>query len=186
MLTRDELLVEEEAAVAVGGTGPAARATYRLSADGETEFLRLTRDALWQVHPYEPSRLLAGLSFWWALSRAEVLDALAARRAQLEARISGTRYAADDVRNSAGTPEHVVEHFHLHEATLRGELAWVDEVTERVRGGAYDFAGEEPRFRPRAGDVDRDDPGAGAGGAPLGGWRVTSPSGGASGAVRGR
>ncbi len=147
-LTRDGLLVEGQAPIAVGGTGPGARVTYRLTDDGESEFLLLTRTALWQLHPYEPSWLLAGLSFWWALSRQEVTDALDARRGQLQARLSETRYKAQDLRQARGKPEHVVEHFLVHEAHLAGELAWVDQVLERIAGGAYGFAGEEWRWGP--------------------------------------
>ena len=143
-LTRDGLLLEEEAEVAVGGTGPAARATYRLTPDGETEFLRLEREALWQLHPGEPGWLLAGLSFWFALSRQEVLDALTARRAQLESRLAGAPYLADDIRGS-DKPPHVVEYVHIMVAGLRAELAWVDAAAGRIREGAYGFAGEDRR-----------------------------------------
>ena len=140
-LTRDGLLTEAEAPIAVGGTGPAARATYALTADGETEFYRLLRDALWTLYPSEPARLLAGLSFWWALSRQEVLDALEGRRAQLQARLAATPYQAADIKSSS-TPDHVVEHVLLFEAHLRAELVWVDEVRERIGAGSYGFAGE--------------------------------------------
>lgn len=141
-LTRDGLLEEAEAPAAVGGTGPAARATYRLTDDGEAEFYRLLRDALWTLYPSEPSRLLAGLSFWWALSRQEVLDALEGRRAQLQARLAATPYQAADIRSSS-TPDHVVEHVLLFEAHIRAELTWVDEVRERINAGSYGFAGED-------------------------------------------
>ena len=143
-LTRDGLLVEAEAPIAVGGTGPAARSTYRLTPDGETEFFRLLRDALWTLSPSEPSRLLAGLSFWWALSRQVVLDALAGRRAQLQARLAATPYQAAVIRASA-TRVHVVEHVLLFEAHLRAELTWVDEVRGRIAAGDYGFAGEDRR-----------------------------------------
>jgi DNA-binding PadR family transcriptional regulator len=146
-LTRDGLLEEHEADIAVGGTGPAARATYTLTADGEAEFLRLVRDALWQLHPYEPSRLLAALSFWWALSRDEVIAALEARRSQIDARIAGIGYEAEDIRTDSTTPDHVVEHLFFHEAHLRGEREWLEAVLERLRGGAYGFAGEDVPWR---------------------------------------
>jgi DNA-binding PadR family transcriptional regulator len=120
----------------------AGRRTYRLTPDGESEFHRLTRDALWQLHPYEPDWLLAGLSFWWVLTRDEVLDALAARRSQIEARIKGLGYATADIRADRLKPDHVVEHFLVHEHQLAGELTWLDEVEARVRAGEYAFAGE--------------------------------------------
>jgi DNA-binding PadR family transcriptional regulator len=141
-LTRDGLLVEEAAQNAVGGTGPAARATYRLTADGEQEFLTLLREALWRLHPYQPSWLLAGLSFWSALTRSEVLDALAARRSGIEALLPLTEHNADLVRRNPFKPDSVVEHFRLSRAIIEGELAWLDDVTDRIAGGAYGFAGE--------------------------------------------
>jgi DNA-binding PadR family transcriptional regulator len=143
-LTRDGLLIEEDAPIAVGGTGPAARATYRLTPDGESEFFRLEREALWQLHPGEPGWLLAGLSFWFALSRQEVLDALAGRRAQLESRLAGAPYLADEIRGS-DKPAHVVEYVHMMEAGVRAELEWVQGAAERISSGSYGFAGEDRR-----------------------------------------
>ena len=143
-LTRDGLLLEEEAPVAVGGTGPGARATYRLTPDGESEFFRLEREALWQLHPSEPGWLLAGLSFWFTLSRREVLDALAGRRSQLESRLTGTPYLAAEIRASE-KPSHVVEYVHMMEAGLRAELAWVEGAEQRILQGSYGFAGEDRR-----------------------------------------
>jgi DNA-binding PadR family transcriptional regulator len=138
----NEGLLEQSTGPATGTSSAAGRRQYRLTADGEAEFHRLTRDALWQLHPYEPDWLLAGLSFWWALTREEVLDALAARRSQIEARIKGLGYAAADVRADRTTPDHVVEHFLVHEHQLRGELTWLEEVQARLRAGEYAFAGE--------------------------------------------
>jgi len=144
-LTRDGLLEERTADVAVGGTGPAARATYQLTPDGETEFMGLVREAVWQLHLYQPAWLEAGLSFWWVLSRQEVLEALAARRAQLQAQVPLADYHADLVHRSPGKPDHVAEHFLLGRAFVNAELAWVEEVTARIRAGAYGFAGEDPQ-----------------------------------------
>lgn len=141
-LTNEGLLEQSTEPAPGGSPGVSARRSYRLTPEGETEFHRLTRDALWQLHPYEPDWLLAGLSFWWALSREEVIDALAARRSQIEARIKGLAYATTDIRADNSTPDHVVEHFFVHEHQLKGELTWLDEVEARVRAGEYAFAGE--------------------------------------------
>jgi DNA-binding PadR family transcriptional regulator len=144
-LTKDSLLAEERAEQPTSG----ARTQYRLTVDGEQEFQRLVREGLWELHPYEPGWLLAGLSFWSALTREEVLAALEARAALLTARISGTGFAAAAMPEATGTPDHVIEHFRVHEAQLRGELEWVRAVTERIRSGAYGFNGEDPaRSRP--------------------------------------
>lgn len=144
-LSRDGLLAtdDEPGPEAPAPSGSAAgKVRYRLTDDGETEFQRLVRLALWELHPYEPDWLLAGMSFWWALSRQEVLDALAARRTQLEGRGVATEYAAKAVGQSPLKPESVVEHFLLHIEQLQGELAWVDAARERIAGGAYWFEGE--------------------------------------------
>lgn len=147
-LGRDGLLATDHApetadATAAPPGGPAAgKVRYHLTGDGETEFQRLVRLALWEVHPYEPEWLLAGMSFWWALSRQEVLDALSARRTQLEGRQVATEYAARAVGQSPFKPESVVEHFLLHREQLQGELAWVDAARERIASGAYHFDGE--------------------------------------------
>lgn len=127
------------------GSGPAsaaAKVSYRLTDDGETEFQRLVRVALWELHPFEPEWLLAGQSFWAALSRDEVLAALAARATQLQGRIVATEYAAAAMGQSPFKPVSVVEHFFLHIEQVRGELAWVDAVRSRIEGGAYWFDGE--------------------------------------------
>ena len=148
-LTRDGMLAEDSPGAS--DRAGAAKVRYRLTDDGETEFGRLVRLALWQLHPYQPEWLLAGLSFWSALTRQEVLDALAARRTQLEGRIVATGYAADSIRQTPFKPEAVVEHFLVHVEQLRGELAWVESVTERLRAGEYWFEGEPgheiPAFR---------------------------------------
>ena len=63
-LARDGF-VEEVGTEAQGGRP--ARTTYRLTDDGEDEFLRLLRDALWRVSPFEPADLMAAWSFAPAL-----------------------------------------------------------------------------------------------------------------------
>jgi DNA-binding PadR family transcriptional regulator len=141
-LTRDGLLAEETTDVAIGGTGPSARATYRLTSDGEAEFLLLVRTALWHVHPFEPGWLAAGVSFWAALTRDEVIDALASRRARLAAELPLIGHNIRTVLETPSKPDHVAEHFRIVAALTESEIGWVDDVTQRLRDGAYAFAGE--------------------------------------------
>jgi DNA-binding PadR family transcriptional regulator len=138
-LTKAGMLTEERGD---GGSGP--RAVYRLTDDGESEFQGLLRSSIWQLHPHEPAWLLCGLSFWWALSREEVIDALEARRAQLVAQQGAIRYAETAFSPRPGETDHVVEHFRIQAARLSGELQWVDDVAIRIKDGAYTFAGEAP------------------------------------------
>ncbi len=140
-LTREGLLIEEPDPDA----GGKPRTLYRLTIDGEKEVQRLVREALWELHPWEQDWISAGVSFWFILTRDEVVAALTARISLLEARITGIGFAARDTGpTAAGTPDHVVEMFHFQNALLGAEKLWVGQVLERIRNGAYGFAGEDP------------------------------------------
>jgi DNA-binding PadR family transcriptional regulator len=140
-LTKAGLLTEERSAEDRGGTG--GKSVYRLTDDGRQEFESLVRQGLWQVRPWDPAVLMSAISFWWVLSRQEVLDALEARRVQLEAWLGANRYAEEGIRRSPNTPAHVVEHFKLPQSWMQGELMWVEAVAGRVKDGAYAFLGED-------------------------------------------
>jgi DNA-binding PadR family transcriptional regulator len=142
-LTKAGLLEEERAEGERSGAGGGNKAVYRLTHDGEAEFERLVRQAIWQLHPWEPEVLSAGVSFWSVLSREEILEALEARRAQLVAWLSSNRYAEDSITRSPSTPQHVAEHFKLAGARMQGELDWTEGVARRVKDGAYVFRGED-------------------------------------------
>jgi DNA-binding PadR family transcriptional regulator len=138
-LTKGGLLTEErEEGGAAGG-----KSVYELTPDGDTEFERLVRQALWELHPWDPAVLPAGVSFWSVLTREEVLGALEARRTQIAAWLSANGYAEDGVRRNPTTPTHVVEHFRLASARMRGELEWTEQVARRVKDGEYAFRGED-------------------------------------------
>jgi DNA-binding PadR family transcriptional regulator len=147
-LSKEGMLIEEPAE----DGAPRSRTTYRLTVDGEQEFLRLVREGLWELHPYEPGWLLAGMAFWGALTREEVLAALDARTSLLKARISGTGFALKGMpETAAGTPDHVSEMFHIHLHQLTAEVDWIADATARIRRGDYGFSGEDPsRLLPRS------------------------------------
>ena len=46
------------------------------------------------------------------------------------------------MRAAPATPPHVVEHFLVHDAHLRGERQWIEDVLGRLREGQYGFVGE--------------------------------------------
>jgi DNA-binding PadR family transcriptional regulator len=133
-LTRDGMLAEVE-----GDSGKPQRTSYKLTADGETEFLMLVREALWQVSPFDPRPLMAGVSFMWALSRDEVIAALESRVAQLEAAHASVAFAVESVRADPLKPSNVAEIHLLADARARGELEWVRGLLERVRNGEHEF-----------------------------------------------
>jgi DNA-binding PadR family transcriptional regulator len=139
-LARDAYL--DEVAVEQGAAG-AARTTYRLTPDGESELLRLVREALSTIDASSPEKLLAGLSFMWALSREEVLAALEHRVARIDAATGATEVAAQSIFDDALKPDHVAEILRLADARMQGERGWALGMIERVRRGDHVFAGEE-------------------------------------------
>ncbi len=137
-LARDGF-VEEVETEAQGGRP--ARTTYRLTADGQTEFLRLLRNSLWTVS-LESADLMAAWSFAWALKREEVIAALESRIEQVEASARATSFAIEDIPGHPGTPDTVAEHYRLAQARLDGEATWARQLLERLRAGEYWFEGE--------------------------------------------
>jgi len=115
---------------------------YTLTDDGETEFLALLREALWQVVPNEPARLYTAISFLWALSREEVIDALESRLAQLDSLHRGMPYMLSTMMGSSEKPRHIAEFGYLGDALVMGEREWTEACLARIREGAYAFAGE--------------------------------------------
>jgi DNA-binding PadR family transcriptional regulator len=138
-LARDDFLEETGTEAS---DGRPARTLYRLTDDGETEFLMLLRDALWQLHPDDPSRLMAGVSFMWALSREEVRAALEHRVAQIEAAHRGLGFSVGDLLSNPRKPRHVAEVLRLVDARMGGEAVWAHEMLARLEAGEYAFAGE--------------------------------------------
>jgi DNA-binding PadR family transcriptional regulator len=116
---------------------------YTLTDDGETEFLTLLREALWRVVPTDPARLYTAISFMWALSREEVVDALESRIAQLDALHRGHPYMLGTLMDSPDKPRHIAEVAYLGDALVLGEHEWTVACLQRIREGAYAFAGEE-------------------------------------------
>ncbi|MGH2896490.1 MAG: PadR family transcriptional regulator [Solirubrobacteraceae bacterium] len=122
--------------------GRPARTSYRLTPDGETEFLVLERDALWNVDPFAPDQLLAAWSFAWALTRAEVTAAFEHRLQQIDAMGRAAQYAIADLQRSPDKPSHVAEHVRLNQSRLDGEGQWTRDALKRIRAGEHWFAGE--------------------------------------------
>ena len=147
-LTSGGYLAEVEAAGAVSGGSKAARTAYRLTPQGAAEFERLLREHLWDVDVIDGSRLMAAMSFMWALPREEVLDALANRVTQLEGQLGGTRAGAGQALKNPEIPDHVQELFLVTAARIRGELTWTRAALTRIRDGAYAFAREDQSWLP--------------------------------------
>src|SRR6185437_3686900 len=141
-LTREGFLAEVD--TEAEGARP-ARTTYRLTSDGEQEFLSLLRQALWQVETFDPTPIHASLSFMWALTRREVIDAFEHRINDIDAKILASGYAIEQVLDSETTPNFVREMFDLTTARLRGEQEWARALVKRLRDGDYVFS-DEPGY----------------------------------------
>jgi DNA-binding PadR family transcriptional regulator len=119
-----------------------AKTTYRLTADGEAEFRVLLRDHLWDIDVSDPTSLRAGLSFMWALPREEVVAAMDHRASALEGLGNAQRFTRQEYSTHPDRPDHVAEIFLLEEARLESERHWAIDFAQRLRSGAYRFAGE--------------------------------------------
>ena len=116
---------------------------YSLTEDGETEFLALLREALWRVVPNDPARLYTAVSFLWALSREEVIEALEGRLAQLDALHREVPYTISTLMGHGEKPRHIAEFGYLGDALIMGEREWTEACLARIREGAYAFLGED-------------------------------------------
>ena len=116
---------------------------YTLTEDGEVEFLTLLREALWRVVPNDPARVYTAISFMWALSREEVIEALESRISQLDSQHRGMPYMLSTLMGSPDKPRHIAEFAYLSDSLVIGEREWTEACLQRVREGAYVFAGEE-------------------------------------------
>lgn len=125
--------------------GRPARTTYRLTPDGEAEFMLLLRGALWTVRAHEPGDLMAAWSFAWALKREEVIAALEHRVEQIAGAARANEFAIEGIQHGQGIPDSVAEHFRLTQARLDGEATWAVALIERLRAGEYWFEGEPNR-----------------------------------------
>jgi DNA-binding PadR family transcriptional regulator len=127
------------------------RTSYKLTADGEMEYISLLRAALWNVDGFQPGVMQAALSFMWSLRRDEVLAALESRIVQLEQLAKLEPFKERQILEDPATPNHVVEMFRVSMARDRGELEWTKEFRRRIADGEYAFAGEPPSWQPPPG-----------------------------------
>jgi DNA-binding PadR family transcriptional regulator len=135
-LTKDGFLEE------TGGGGPRGRTSYRLTPDGESEFITMLHEAFWSLNEYAPERMYAATAFMSYLSREEVSAALEHRCAQIEAAKLELDYREQTLRTNPTVPDHTPEILRLGVARLDGELRWARELGEKLAAGAYEFAGE--------------------------------------------
>jgi len=124
------------------GEGGPERVIYRLTAEGDTEFQALLRNALADPET-TPAAIFAGLTFLTTLPRRDVLALLRVRQRRLTAS-RDTSVEMRDSNKAMGKPEHVAELFGLWAEQADGELRWLDSLITRLEAGEYVLADDSP------------------------------------------
>ncbi|MFF0161905.1 PadR family transcriptional regulator [Streptomyces sp. NPDC005263] len=141
-MAKQGLLHEHEIAPSTAGGPP--RTEYEITEAGTEEYLSLVRQYL-TAYDQRPDMLTAALGTMVDLGREEVLGLLEERVRSIEAwRKSVTEYYTPE--EGPGQLGHIGEimNFWVHSADTGAE--WTRGLIERIRGGAYTFAGEGEPF----------------------------------------
>ncbi|GHD47164.1 transcriptional regulator [Streptomyces galbus] len=141
-MAKQGLLRAHETAPSTAGGPP--RTEYEITEAGTEEFLRLVREALTE-YDQKVDVKSAAIGFMVDLPRAEAVALLEER---IE-KIAQWRAAVTEHYIPAEGPEqlgHIGEIMHLWVHTADAESAWTRGLVERIRGGAYTFAGEGEPF----------------------------------------
>ncbi len=135
--------VDTEPDAGADARGP-DRTAYRLTEDGETEFLSLLARSLADDENTAQSayRLTAGITFVTALPRARAISLLRHRRTCME----GQRATSQDLLSNGtswGQPAHVDELYRLWLANTEAMIGWLDQLIDRLERGEYVMADDE-------------------------------------------
>lgn len=141
-MAKQGLLHAHEVAPSTAGGPP--RTEYEITGRGTEEFFRLLREAL-TSYDQKPDVLSAGLGFIVDLEREEALALLERRmRAIGEWRKAVTEYYTPE--EGPGQLGHIGEIMDLWVHSADTGADWTRGLIERIRGGAYTFAGEGEPF----------------------------------------
>ncbi|GAQ66881.1 MULTISPECIES: PadR family transcriptional regulator [Streptomyces] len=141
-MAKQGLLVAHEIAPSTAGGPP--RTEYEITERGTEEYLRLVRESL-TAYDQQPDVLSAALGTMVDLGREEVLGLLEERLRSIEKwRRSVTEYYLPE--DGPGQLGHIGEimNYWIHSADTGA--AWTRGLIDRIRAGAYTFAGEGAPF----------------------------------------
>lgn len=133
-LTKHGLLEQ----VATESAGGPERTIYRITADGETEFFHLVRNAITDPGA-GPEALNAAFSFLHLLRRPEIPRLLGYRVRTLWARLIAVD-PPEGPDGDDGKPPQVKALFKLYSAQIRAEIDWSLDLSDRIRNGELMFA----------------------------------------------
>ncbi|MFK4731298.1 helix-turn-helix transcriptional regulator [Agromyces mediolanus] len=126
-----------------------ARTSYTITPAGEVELMRMLRDTLWNVEPFDTQAVMVIASFMFILSRQEVIAGLEHRITKIDAIVLTNGFHIEDTARSETTPKYVREIFELSTARLKAEQEWARSLVERLRQGEYSFADDPREEQPR-------------------------------------
>ncbi|MGW0824350.1 PadR family transcriptional regulator [Streptomyces sp. NPDC002845] len=141
-MAKQGLLHAHEIAPSTAGGPP--RTEYEITEAGNQEYLTLLRASL-TAYDQKPDILSAALGFMVDLDREEVLGLLEERVRTIEAwRKSVTEYYTPEAGPESLGHIGEIMNFWVHSADTGAR--WTRELIERIKGGAYTFAGEGEPF----------------------------------------
>ncbi|CAL9498414.1 MULTISPECIES: PadR family transcriptional regulator [unclassified Streptomyces] len=141
-MAKQGLLLAHETAPSTAGGPP--RTEYEITEEGTREYFSLLRQSL-TAYDQKPDVLSAGLGLMVDLRREEVLELLQER---LRA-IGAWRKAVTEYYTPEEGPQqlgHIGEIMNMWVDSADTGARWTRGLVERIRGGAYTFAGEGEPF----------------------------------------
>lgn len=136
-MAKQGLLIAHEVAPSTAGGPP--RTEYEMTAEGDSEYFRLLREAL-RRHDEKIDFLTAGVGFLVDLPRAEAISLLKERVAAMEEwRGAVLRHYSPQDGEDYG---HIGEIMRLWLHTAEAGAEWTRALIARLEGGAYVMAGE--------------------------------------------
>ncbi|MBP2471280.1 DNA-binding PadR family transcriptional regulator [Crossiella equi] len=133
-------LTKQELMTATSPTENLGRVDYALTPAGEAEFLRLLRATLREPEEHKPDLLAAALVLMPALPRDEVISLFKERLAALEV----NRAQVESRTGELTEPAHMSELFGLWRRSADSNIAWTQDLVERLESGEHTFVGEAP------------------------------------------
>jgi DNA-binding PadR family transcriptional regulator len=119
-------------------------AVYRSTDAGKKEIVDLVRSAITTVQTFDRTPFYAALSLSVSLlTRAEVIELLDERLANLASAIADLQSGSHAMEGEGSSPPHVARMFNFPVALDEAEVAWVDGFRHSVKDGEMLFADDD-------------------------------------------
>lgn len=119
-------------------------AVYRSTDAGKHEIAELVRNAIISVQTFDRTPFYAALSLSVSLlTRAEILELLSQRLANLGVAIAGLQTESQEIDSEGSSPPHVARMFNFPIALDEAEVGWVTGFRASVENGDMLFADDD-------------------------------------------